>query len=174
MRVRKPYPYMEFDVFCHNCEKTIVVEGPEDLTKEIQDDEEMFCLVCPVCGNEIKFDGIMGYTLNPEFRELVKHKNTIPTSMPNFDFVFGGFKQKEDLATEMEEPMEPWRRKYPSKVGKLCKNVFPEDERNKPRDKAVQDPMGRIYPFSKDSICTLPKCGGNDRLRPSVQIKNKK
>ena len=81
MRVKKPYPYMEFDVFCRNCEKTIVVEGPEDLTKEIQDGEEMFCLVCPVCGNEIKFDGIMGYTLPPEFRELVKPKTYLDRAL---------------------------------------------------------------------------------------------
>ena len=54
------------------------------------------------------------------------------------------------------------------------KNVFTEDERIKPKDKAVQDPMGRIYVVNKDTICTLPKSGGNDLLRPSVQIKNKK
>jgi len=164
MRVKKPYPYMEFDVFCRNCEKTIVVEGPEDLTKEIQDGEEIFCLICPACGNEIKFDEIMGYTLNPEFRELIKPKNTTPTSMPNFDFVFGGFKQKK----------EPSGREYPPGVGKLCKNVFPDEEKNRPVDTAIRDPMGRIYVVNKDTICTLSKSGGNDRLRPSVQIKNKK
>ena len=83
MRVKKPYPYFEFDVFCHKCEKTIIVEGPEDLTKEIQDGEEMFCLICPVCGKEIKFDGIMGYTLPPEFRELVKPKTYLDLALGN-------------------------------------------------------------------------------------------
>lgn len=75
MRVKKTYPYEEFDVFCRSCKKIIVVEGPEDLTKENQDGEEMFCLICPVCGREILFDGIIGHTLTPQFRELVKPKN---------------------------------------------------------------------------------------------------
>lgn len=75
MRVKKPYPYEEFDVFCHNCKKTIVVEGPEDLTKDEQNGAEFFYLVCPECGNEIRFSGLTGYRINPEFRKLVKQKS---------------------------------------------------------------------------------------------------
>ena len=79
MRVKKTYPYEEFDVFCRNCKRTIVVEGPEDLTKEDQDGKEMFCLICPVCEREISFDGIIGHTLTSQFRNLVKPKKQKPT-----------------------------------------------------------------------------------------------
>ncbi len=48
-----------------------------------------------------------------------------------------------------------------------------EEKKGMRKDTAIQDPLGRIYPFSKDAICTLPKCGGNDLLRPSLQQKKK-
>ena len=73
MRIKKN-SYDEFDVFCHGCEKTIIVEGPEDLSKEEKNEQEMFCLTCPVCGREIWFDGIFGFTLSPAYRAQVKNK----------------------------------------------------------------------------------------------------
>lgn len=36
-------------------------------------------------------------------------------------------------------------------------------------DKAVQD--GKSYCVNKDRISTLPRCGGNDKFRPSVMAK---
>ena len=81
MRVKKPYPYEEFDVFCSNCKHTIVVEGPEDLSKYEQDGEEIFCLICPVCDNVIKFDGIMGHTLNKKFRESVRTRDSFDVTL---------------------------------------------------------------------------------------------
>ena len=66
----------EFDVWCNDCKKVITVEGPEDLQKEILPGKEhpMFCLVCPSCGREIRFDGIVGQTLSHEFISQVKDK----------------------------------------------------------------------------------------------------
>ena len=84
MRIKKNVPYdWEFDVFCRDCKNVIVVEEPEDLQKEVKDGEEMFCLICPVCGREIWFDGIMGHTLNPDFRKQVqtKEKNYLDTTL---------------------------------------------------------------------------------------------
>ena len=62
---------------------------------------------------------------------------------PSFDFVFGGFKQKnfdEDKKpiilphTKRQNSSTPsygflsyYRKKHPLKPGKLCKKVFPED-----------------------------------------------
>lgn len=74
MRIKKtPYDW-EFDVWCRDCEKVITVEGPEDLQKEVKDGQEMFCLICPVCGREIWFDGTMGHTLSLDFKKQVKTK----------------------------------------------------------------------------------------------------
>lgn len=64
----------EFDVFCRSCKKVIIVERPEDLQKEVKNGQEMFCLICPVCGYQILFDGIIGDTLSPEFRKQVQTK----------------------------------------------------------------------------------------------------
>lgn len=82
MRVKKS-KYSEFEVYCQNCKNTIIVEGPEDFKKELQDGEEMFSLTCPVCGREIWFDGIVGYTLELDFRKEVKFttKNPINTNI---------------------------------------------------------------------------------------------
>ncbi len=53
---------------------------------------------------------------------------------PSFDFVFGGFKQKnfdEDknpiISTSYYGYLYSRRKKHPLKPGKLCKKVFPED-----------------------------------------------
>ena len=70
MRVKKSN--WEFDVWCRNCKTVITVEGPDDLQKEIRDGQEMFCLTCPVCGHEVWFDGICGYSLSPDFIKQVK------------------------------------------------------------------------------------------------------
>lgn len=73
----KNLPYgWEFDVWCNNCQKIITVEGPKDLQKEILPGEKhpIFCLICPLCGREIRFDGIVGHTLSPEFISRVKEK----------------------------------------------------------------------------------------------------
>jgi hypothetical protein len=70
-----PYGW-EFDVWCKDCKKVITVEGPEDLRKETIPGEKhpMFCLVCPSCKREIRFDGIVGHTLSPEFISQVQDK----------------------------------------------------------------------------------------------------
>ena len=84
MRIKKNVPYdWEFDVFCRDCKNVIVVEEPEDLQKEVKDGQEMFCLICPVCGCEIWFDGIMGHTLSSDFRKRVqtKKKNYLETAL---------------------------------------------------------------------------------------------
>lgn len=56
--------------------KVITVEGPEDLRKETIPGEKhpMFYLVCPSCKREIRFDGIVGHTLSPEFISQVQDK----------------------------------------------------------------------------------------------------
>lgn len=66
----------EFDVWCRECERVITVEKPEDIRKEIIRGEKRptFCLICPGCKKEIKFDGIVGIALRPEFVEKVKFK----------------------------------------------------------------------------------------------------
>lgn len=47
---------------------------------------------------------------------------------PNFELVFGGFGRKEDSFIKGEIVNGEFRRKYPSEAGKLCKNVFSEEE----------------------------------------------
>ena len=60
---------------------------------------------------------------------MSKNKSTTPTSNPSFELVFGGFKQKEAPTTEGKIINGHFKRTYPSEVGKLCKNVFPEEEK---------------------------------------------
>lgn len=81
MRVKKS-KYSEFELYCRDCKNTIIVEGPEDLKKELQDGREMFCLTWPVCGREIWFDGIRGYTLELGFRKEVKFTSKSPINIP--------------------------------------------------------------------------------------------
>ena len=72
MRIKK-FPYdWEFDVFCRGCNKIIVVEEPEDLTKKEEDGIIKLRLVCPNCGREIWFDNLTGHRINPDFIEQVK------------------------------------------------------------------------------------------------------
>lgn len=74
MRVKKkPYDW-EVEVFCKDCQNVIIVEGPEELYKEIQSGREMFGFVCPVCGREIWFDGIKGLSLSRKFRNQIPFK----------------------------------------------------------------------------------------------------
>ena len=73
MRIKNSI-YNEFEVWCRKCKKVIIVEGPEDLQKEIKDEEEIFCLICPECGHEICFDGVFGHMLSTEFKKQVKMK----------------------------------------------------------------------------------------------------
>lgn len=63
---------------------------------------------------------------------MQKKKSTTPTSNPSFEFEFGGFKQIETPTIEGKIVNGHFRRTYPSEVGKLCKNVFPaEDKQSK-------------------------------------------
>ncbi|MBQ3145998.1 MAG: hypothetical protein IJB90_05580 [Clostridia bacterium] len=60
---------------------------------------------------------------------MSKKKSTIPNTNPSFEFVFGGFKQKETPPIECKIVKGHFKRKYPSEARKLCKNVFPEEEK---------------------------------------------
>ena len=72
MRIKK-FPYdWELDVFCRGCNKIIVVEEPEDLTKKEEDGIIKLRLVCPNCGREIWFDNLTGHRINPDFIKQVK------------------------------------------------------------------------------------------------------
>ncbi len=83
MRIKK-FPYdWEFDVFCRQCKKIIVVEEPKDLTKLEEDRITKFHLVCPNCANEIWFDNLTGHRINPDFIKQVK--NYEPTYLDLID-----------------------------------------------------------------------------------------
>lgn len=60
---------------------------------------------------------------------MSEKKSTTLTSNPSFQFVFGGYKQKETSTIQGEIVNGHFERKYPSEVGKLCKNIFPEEEK---------------------------------------------
>ena len=65
----------EYEVWCEKCRHVLVFDSPEDLKKEDKPDScvnPMFCLICPSCGSKIWFDGIFGFSLDPNFCNQVK------------------------------------------------------------------------------------------------------
>ena len=65
----------EYEVWCKKCHHVLVFDSPEDLKKENKPNScisPMFCLICPSCGGEIWFDGVLGFSLDPDFCEQVK------------------------------------------------------------------------------------------------------
>jgi len=60
----------EYNVRCENCKRILIFDSPEDLIKA---DDNMYCIVCPLCKKEIWFNGILDTFMNPNFTEKIKN-----------------------------------------------------------------------------------------------------
>lgn len=60
----------EYTVWCENCKKTLIFDSPEDLIKA---ENNMYCIVCPLCKKEIWFNGLLDTIMNPIFTEKIKN-----------------------------------------------------------------------------------------------------
>ena len=61
----------EYTVWCENCKKTLIFDSPEDLIKA---NNNMYCIVCPLCKKDIWFHGFDTNTImDPNFTKNIKY-----------------------------------------------------------------------------------------------------
>ena len=135
----------EYEVWCKDCQKTIVYDSPRDLRKKYSTDFEnnpMFRIICPRCRRKIWFDNTDGITMDPSFIEQVEEgevEHAIVVRKPSEDVL--DLLQKGATAGQKESEGETFSKRF----ARLLRNepvigeVTVTDENIKNNSKALVD-----------------------------------